>query len=103
MRQVLQVDRRPFCGYSVAEEILRLESDDTGEWAGQLPRRACFVATPSQLNATRLQLHNQMSRISQFAARSGIPQLARPPSLHHHGMISSQLVMAKVVSMRKFD
>ncbi len=49
-------------GYSVGEEIIRLEVTDFGEWVGQLHWRAVrskdrwdsirFVATSTQLNAT---------------------------------------------------
>jgi len=49
-------------GYSVGEEIIRLEANDFGDWVGQLHWRAVrskdrwdsirFVATSTQLNAT---------------------------------------------------
>ena len=60
--RVSQLDIAGAFGYSVGEEILRLEANDFGDWAGQLHWRAVhsndrwdpirFVATSTQLDAT---------------------------------------------------
>jgi len=59
---VAEVGNGSVVGYSVGEEILRLEANDFGDWVGQLHWRAMtpsdrwdpirFVATSTQLDAT---------------------------------------------------
>jgi hypothetical protein len=59
--KVLHLDKAGAFGYSVGEEILRLEADDFGDWVGQLHWRAQyskdrwdpihFVANSMQLDA----------------------------------------------------
>jgi hypothetical protein len=60
--RVFQLDTAGAFGYSVGEEILRLEANAFGDWVGQLHWRAVsadgrwdpirFVATPTELDAT---------------------------------------------------
>jgi hypothetical protein len=59
---VAEVGNGSVVGYSVGEEILRLEANDFGDWVGELHSRAMtpsdrwdpirFVATSAQLDAT---------------------------------------------------